>query len=252
MCKTTTLFYLLLQQHKKILLSFAFFPLFISSPGLTQTQIDADGTLQSNVNNLGNGLYSITGGTRPNNGTNLFHSLGNFSVEIGDTARFVHDAGVENIITRITGGSPSNIDGTIQTLIDETRTQASSANLFLINPQGIIFGPNATLDIGGSLIGSTADSIKFADGTIFSASKPNPVLSIDVPIGLQYGAEPGNIIVEGTGNRTGFTDPSINDYSLRKKSRPPGLQVSEGKTLALIGGNIALDGGESDRSRRTY
>ncbi|MEO0970816.1 MAG: hypothetical protein AAFX80_21455, partial [Cyanobacteria bacterium J06639_18] len=78
MCKITTLFHLLLHQHQKILFGFAIsFPLFISSPGLTQTQIDADGTLQSNVNNLGNGLYRITGGTRPNNGSNLFHSLGN-------------------------------------------------------------------------------------------------------------------------------------------------------------------------------
>ncbi len=242
MCTTTTLFYLLLQQHKKILLGFAiFFPLFMSSPALTQTQIDSDGTLQSNVNNLGDGLYSITGGTRPKNANNLFHSLGNFSVGTGDTVRFVHDTGVENIITRITGGSPSNIDGTIQTLINGSHS--SSANLFLINPQGMIFGENATLDIGGSFIGSTADSIEFADGKIFSASQPNPILTIDVPIGLQYGVEPGNIIIEGTGNSTGFANPSIHDYSLRKDFRPPGLQVGEGKTLALIGGNIVLDGG---------
>ena len=241
MCKTTTLFHLLLQQYKKILLGFAFFfPFITSSPALTQTQINADGTLPSNVNNLGGGLYSITGGARPNNAINLFHSLGKFSVGTGDTVRFVHDAGIQNIITRITGGSPSNIDGTIQTLIGGT--QASSANLFLINPQGIIFGPNATLDIGGSFIGSTADRIEFADGKSFSTSEPNPILSIDLPIGLQFGSNPNSTIsVRGNGNNLALQ----NDSSLSRAKRPNGLhyKTPNNQSLVLAAGKVELEGG---------
>ena len=241
MCKTTTLFHLLFQQHQKILLGFAFlFPLLISSPAFTQTQIDADATLQSNVNNLGDGLYNITGGTRPNNANNLFHSLGNFSVGTGDTVRFVHDAGVQNIITRITGGSPSNIDGTIQTLIDGTQT--SNANLFLINPQGIIFGENATLNIGGSFIGSTADSIEFADGQIFSASQPNPILSIDIPIGLQFGSNPNSTIsIQGNGSNLALQ----RDFSISRANRSSGLhyQTPNNQSLVLAAGQVELEGG---------
>lgn len=226
--------------RKKILFCVAF-SLVLETPlsALAQTQINPDGTLPSNVNNLGNGVYEITGGAKPNNATNLFHSLSNFSIQSGDTARFVHDAAIQNIITRITGGSPSNINGTIQTLINGT-TNTGNANLFIINPKGIIFGENARLNIGGSFIGSTADSLKFADGTEFSATNPttNPILTISIPLGLQYGANPGSIKVQGVGNNL-----TLRNNALVRNNRPVGLQVPNGKTLALVGGDVALSGG---------
>jgi filamentous hemagglutinin family protein len=209
---------------------------------LAQTQIKPDGTLPSNVNFTVGGVYEITGGTRPNNAANLFHSFKDFSLELGDTARFVHQPGVENVITRITGGSPSLINGTIGTLIQGS-TDRGRANLFMINPKGIIFGENAKLDIGGSFVGSTADSIKFADGTEFSANPTaNPILTISIPVGLQYGSNPDSTIrVNGPGNGLIFNQ----DNSLDRTNRPDGLHYENprGQTLALVGGNVVMDGG---------
>ncbi|MEM9271487.1 MAG: filamentous hemagglutinin N-terminal domain-containing protein [Cyanobacteria bacterium P01_F01_bin.143] len=204
----------------------------------TSAQIVPDATLPSNslaIPDASGNLIDITGGTT--SGNNLFHSFQEFSVLNGQTASFNNGLTIENILTRVTGNSISNIDGLIEA--------NGTANLFLINPNGIIFGENASLDIGGSFLGSTADSIQFSDGSLYSAVNPQtpPLLEINIPIGLQYGANAGNIIVSGRGNSTGFTDPSVNNYALIKDFRPAGLQVSQGKSLALIGGNIALDGG---------
>src|SRR5207249_7360588 len=94
------------------------------------------------------GAVTITGGTRPgNNGPNLFHSFGLFNVGASGTANFFNDTGLPTtkIVSRVTGGRPSNIFGTIQT------TGFGNANLFLMNPAGILFGPNATLNVGGSV-----------------------------------------------------------------------------------------------------
>ncbi len=213
-------------------------------PARAQTQITPDGSLPTNINNIGEGVYEITGGGQPNNSTNLFHSLKDFSIKSGDTARFVHPQGIENIITRITGGLPSQINGTIQTLIKGT-TDIGRANLFLINPSGIIFGENARLDIGGSFFATTADKLKFADGTEFVATSPtaNPLLTISVPIGLQYGSNPNSSIrVNGNGHNLGFSVDS--DY-VDRSNRPLGLHygTQTGKTIALVGANVVLDGG---------
>ncbi|MDJ0734609.1 MAG: S-layer family protein [Nostocaceae cyanobacterium] len=246
MCYSTTLLNLLLNRQKILcLLGFA---LFIKTPlpTLAQTQINVDGTLPTNINklnNINNRVYKITGGARPNNAINLFHSFQDFSIQSGDTVRFVHDSGIENIINRVTGGSPSHIDGTIQTLINGSIDNRGNANLFILNPRGIIFGENAKLDIGGSFIGSTADSIKFLDGKEFSATNPaDPILTISVPLGLQFGANPHSTIsVNGSGNNLELNP----NFSLNSSNRPQGLQYQtpKGQTLALIGGNVVLNGG---------
>ncbi|ABA23730.1 Filamentous hemagglutinin-like protein [Trichormus variabilis ATCC 29413] len=210
--------------------------------GLAQTQLNPDHTLPTNVNSIG-GVYDITGGNRPNNGANLFHSFQDFSIQSGDTARFIYDTGISNIITRITGGSPSQINGTIQTLLNGTNN-IGNANLFLINPHGIIFGANAKLDIGGSFIGTTADSIKFNDGKEFSAINPtvNPILTVNVPIGLQFGSHPTSTIqVQGSGNNFQLNP----DLSVDNSNRPSGLsyQTPNAQTLALVAGKVELAGG---------
>jgi filamentous hemagglutinin family protein len=188
-----------------------------SNPTLAEIVPDTTLPTNSTVTPSGN-TRVIEGGTRK--GDNLLHSFREFSFSIltsdttGDTALFNNDLAVKNIITRVTGGSPSNIDGMIQA--------RGSANLFFINPRGIIFGHNASLDIGGSFVATTANSMKFADGTEFSANGNVPLLTVSVPIGLQFGNNPGEII-------------QSNPIDL-----PLEMQVPSGKTLALVGGNISL------------
>ena len=202
--------------------------------GSVKAEIIGDQTLPVNtqVINQGN-IKLIEQGTQREQ--NLFHSFQEFSVDLNEIARFNHNADIQNIITRVTGSSASNINGTIQTLINGT-TNTGNANLFLINPNGIIFGENATLDIGGSFLGSTADSIRFVDGTEFSATANdnNALLTVSVPLGLQFGSNPGNIINRSQASPNG---------DVNFLSRPVGLRVEDGNTLALVGGNIALENG---------
>ncbi len=196
----------------------------LSTTSQAQSQTIPDSTLPNNTVATPNGNISIIeGGTRA--GSNLFHSFQEFSVPTGQEAYFNNALDIQNILSRVTGRNISNIDGTLRA--------NGTANLFVINPNGIIFGPNAQLNIGGSFIGSTASSIKFADGIEFTATNPSapPLLSINVPIGLQLGQNPGNIVNQSqAGSRAG-------------------LQVLPGQTLALVGGNVILDGGNLTASQ---
>jgi filamentous hemagglutinin family protein len=193
-------------------------------------QVIPDGTLSTTVSQSGNN-FTITNGDRV--GNNLFHSFSQFSIPSKGSAFFNNTSDVQNIFSRVTGGSVSNIDGFIKA--------NGNANLFLLNPSGIIFGANAKLNIGGSFIGTTAESIKFADGNEFSAinSQTKPLLSINIPIGLQMGNNPVPINVQGTGYKSTITNllsPIIRPLS------PTELRVQSGKTLALVGGNLNLNG----------
>jgi filamentous hemagglutinin family protein len=196
-------------------------------------QIVPDTTLPNNsiVNNVDN-LIEITGGTTA--GNNLFHSFTTFSVPTNFQAYFLNNPDLRNIITRVTGNSLSEIDGLIQA--------NGSTNLILINPNGIIFGSSASLNLGGSFLGSTANSIKFSDGSEFSSINPEatPILSINVPLGLQFGGDNGEIAVRGNGNNLIYNS---DNFVVIKDFRNLGLQVNNGETLALIGGNISLTGG---------
>jgi filamentous hemagglutinin family protein len=195
-------------------------------------QIKEDGTLGTNSSivtpSLINGQQTdqIDGGAI--HGKNLFHSFEQFSVLTGNTAYFNNAVNIENIITRVTGKSISNIDGILRA--------NGTANLFLINPNGIIFGPNASLNIGGSFVASTASSLNFADGTKFSATDPQttPLLTVSVPVGLQFGATPATIRNQSQASPGG----AINNLKA-----PVGLEVLPGKTLALVGGDLVLEGG---------
>jgi filamentous hemagglutinin family protein len=178
---------------------------------LCQAQVSSDPTLSTQVTLEGRN-FSITGGTQA--GDNLFHSFEQFSLLRGWSAFFDHALSIQNIIARVTGGSVSNINGLIKTNDD--------ANLFLINPSGIIFGRGARLNIGGSFIASTAEQIKFADSSTFNAKnvQAQPLLTLSAPVGLQFGNVPKGVIA--------------NEGSL--------LRVDPKKTIALVGGEISLQG----------
>lgn len=224
-----------LLSHTFWLLPFVFYLFLEVGAGVNASaEVVRDATLPNNsVVTPKGSTFEITGGTTA--GSNLFHSFEQFSVPTGGTAFFNHEGAIENIISRVTGTSASSIDGLIRA--------NGTANLFLLNPNGIIFGSNAALNMGGSFVGSTGNSIKFADGREFSTVnlQASPLLSVSAPIGLQYGATPGEVRVQGQGNNLFLNSPS--NPSVNRSDRPPGLQVSSGQTLALVGGNVTLEGG---------
>jgi filamentous hemagglutinin family protein len=182
---------------------------------------------------IGNANVQIDGGAR--RGSNLFHSFSQFSIPTGGSAYFNNAVGVQNIFSRVTGGSVSNIDGVIRA--------NGTANLFLLNPNGILFGPNASLNIGGSFVATTANSINFADNFQYSATNPQtkPLLTISVPVGLQIGANPGRIAVQGSGYDLSVAVPIFSP--IIRGSSTTGLRVPTRRTLALVGGNINIAGG---------
>ncbi|MDZ8135183.1 MAG: filamentous hemagglutinin N-terminal domain-containing protein [Nostoc sp. DedQUE04] len=180
-------------------------------------QITPDTTLPTNSSVTTNGnIFNITGGTKA--GSNLFHSFSEFSVPFGGTANFninINNTGdIQNIISRVTGGSVSNINGLIRV--------KTPANLFLINPNGIIFGSRARLDVKGSFVATTANAIAFGDRVIFSATNPttSPLLTI---------------------NPSAFLFNQIPTAPIQNNST--NLSVKNNLSLLLVGGDINMNGG---------
>ena len=165
------------------------FSTIISSTNIVFAQITPDKTLPNNSEiGIEGNITKINGGTQREG--NLFHSFEEFGVSTGGEAHFNNAVDIQNIFTRVTGKSFSDIDGLIKA--------NGAANLFLINPNGIIFRNNTRLDIGGVFLGRSSEKIIFSDGLEFSAINPqqSPLLSVNLPIGLQYGTNLTNIIVE--------------------------------------------------------
>jgi len=187
-------------------------------PNFAQAQITSDSTLGTTVNlspslPCTSGICAIAGGTTDSTGKNLFHSFQDFSVSTGAIASFNNAASIQNIISRVTGTNASTINGTIQA--------NSSANVFLINPNGIVFTPNAYLNIGGSFVATTANSIQFGNTGSFGTTTGNSVAILTVnPSAFFYNQIPQPIVNQGY------------------------LQVSPGNSLVLAGGNIAINGGQ--------
>jgi filamentous hemagglutinin family protein len=160
-----------------------------------------------------NGVPSelINGGA--SRGQNLFHSFLNFSIQAGRGAYFSNPSGILNILSRVTGNNPSNLNGTLGVL--------GNANLFFLNPNGIVFGANASLDVKGSFLATTADGIQFGDQGSFSAINPTApaVLTVN-PSALLF-----------------------NQIAAQPINSQATLRVPEGRSLLLAGGPVSLDGG---------
>jgi filamentous hemagglutinin family protein len=190
-------------------------------------QIVPDNTLGSESSRLtpnatvrGNTVDRIDGGAT--RGTYLFHSFSEFNVGDGQQVYFSDPAGIETILTRVTGNNVSNILGTLG--VD------GPANLFLLNPRGVVFGPNARLDIAGSFVVSTGDRFTFPDGTEFSATNPQapPLLTVNVSIGLQ----PGQGAITHTGDLSVGQDLTLSAGALTVQGA-----LTAGQNLTLEGQN---------------
>lgn len=224
---------------KPVLCAFLLIVTFIPmSPSVGDAQVTTNITssgLNTQVNQVGNSS-TITGGTRPGNGPNLFHSFGNFSLGGGNLANFLNDTGLptSNILGRVTSGNLSNIDGTIQT------TGFGSANLFLMNPSGIVLGPSASLNVGGSVSFTTAQYLRLFDGVSSANFYANPandglansILTIN-PSAFEF--------LSASPAAYGFlTAPAPNATLTVQGSL---LKVPEGQSLSLVGGDITIQSG---------
>ncbi|MEH2169224.1 MAG: S-layer family protein [Nostoc sp.] len=191
-------------------------------------QITPDGTLGNNssiitpnVNIKGLPADRIDGGAI--RGANLFHSFGEFNVRESQRVYFANPTGISNILTRVTGSNISNILGTLGV--------NGGANLFFINPNGILFGKNARLDVAGSFVASTANSFVFGNGLKFSATNPQT---------------PSALL---TVNLSALLFNQLQAGRIENKSIAPagdnlfGLRVPDSRSLVLVGGDVAIDGG---------
>jgi filamentous hemagglutinin family protein len=206
-----------------VLALFALFPFLSATGSEGQTTSITSSGLNTNVTTgsidpAGRQNYDITGGTRPGNGANLFHSFGDFSIGTNNVARFLNDSGLAttNILSRVTGGHVSNIFGEIST------ANFPGANFYLINPAGVVFGPSASLNVSGSVNISTADYLRLTDGVRFNAVPgPQDTLLSTAPVAA-----------------FGFLNLAPRPISVQGNSSGPTL--STGKDLSLVGGNIDI------------
>jgi filamentous hemagglutinin family protein len=179
----------------------------------TAQHITIDGSL-SPAQTLVGPNYAIGANLGRQVGGNLFQSFGALALSSGEKATFTGPATVTNVIGRVTGGSPSSINGAINSMI-------TGANVYLINPAGIVFGPNATINVSGSFRAASADYLRMSDGSRFQATNPGgSTLTAAAPAAFGFlSATPGAITVNGAT-----------------------LTTPTGQTLGLVGGAINLAG----------
>ena len=211
-------------------------------PSFAQSNITPDNSLgneasqiNENINIKGIPSTLVEGGAK--RGQNLFHSFSEFNIDEGRGAYFlVPDNVIQNVLTRVTGNNPSNILGILGTISDRNFSP-SNANLFLINPNGIVFGQNASLDLSGSFVGTTANAVGFGNTGLFSATNPQPSGLLTVA--------PSAFLFNQINKAASIQNNSVADVGLNPSTlfTPRGLRVADGKSLLLLGGDINFDGG---------
>lgn len=195
------------------------------SPAEAQVPV-SDSTTGTSINAIVPGFeFEITGGIAA--GSNLFHSFDQFSIPSLGSATFINDvAAIQNVIGRVTGANPSIINGLLT-----TGGLSPDFNLFLINPNGIVFGPGGALDIGGSFIASTGHAVQFGSEGIFNAS---PTTSSDLNL---LTIAPSAILF----NQINAAQP-LNAIEVNGST----LSVPTQQSLVLLGGNSAPDATATD------
>jgi len=209
----------------------------------SNSQVLPDLSLNSQVTSPDGLNFLIQAGNQ--SGRNLFHSFTEFSIPLGGTATFANPVEIETIFSRVTGTKLSNIEGLL--------AAQGSANLFFLNPNGIVFGPEARLNIGGSFLATSASNIEFSDGIDFGAvpSTSAPLLSLGIPTGLQYGTTAGGIVVLGTeGSNSLVINSSLSN--LDRSDSEATLAVGPGKSLTLLGGEVLLQKGNLQANGGLY
>lgn len=202
-----------------------------SPPALAQVIPDTTLGLEASQPQLQGSQIIVEGGA--NRGLALFHSFDQFNVADGQQVFFANPQGIDAILSRVTGTTPSNLDGTLGVL--------GPADLFLLNPNGILFGPNAQLDLPGSFTASTADSFQVGDVT-FSATVPEPVplLSINVLPGIQFGANAPDRLIQNQANLTLTPQQQLSfDGGIIQQA---GQIAIPGGTVDLRGSSLSLTG----------
>src|SRR5438105_7702984 len=154
-------------------------------------------------------------------GGNLFHSFNQFDLNSTQSATFTGPSNVQNILSRVTSGSPSSIDGTVNSHIVE-------ANLFFLNPAGVMFGPHAQLNVSGSVAISTANYVKMADGGRFNANLGG-----------------GDTLTSAPVSSFGFLNSAPAGVSMIGST----LDVASQKSFSAAAGSITMNGGRVQGSR---
>ena len=207
------------------------------APVLAQSSIVVDDTLPGVAREeLAGPDYRIDETRGALNGANLFFSFERFGLTAAESATFEGPASVERIVSRVTGGDISSIDGLLRSDID-------GASLYLVNPAGIVIGENAELDIQGGFHVSTADVLEFADGGEFHASNP----ALDTPLSMApiaawgfLGGEPAPIEIRGAQLLSG---------ELRPMNPVDGSREFRGASVSILGGDVSIGAGSSPARR---
>lgn len=219
-------------------------------------QIITDGSMGAAMNLSGpNFQIPETLGTRA--GANLFHSFQSFNLSQGERATFTGGTGIQHLVARVTGGTVSKIDGMLA-------SEVPGANLYLMNPAGVVFGPNARLQVPGDFAVTTADQIEFAMGSPFGSKLNQTVtLSSAAPVAFGFlGDNPkaisfnGSQLAVGVGRLFNIVGGALEFRSSSDISAPSGnlLLASVGSPGSLLManpvtsqfsslGDIALTGG---------
>jgi filamentous hemagglutinin family protein len=199
----------------------------------TAGQVTTDGSMGA-ATTLTGPNYTVSQDLGTTVGNNLFHSFGTFNLSQGDVATFTGADTIQNVISRVTDGNPSNIDGTIQ-------SQIGNANFFFINPAGVVFGQNAKVNVPGDFHVSTANELRFADGTKYNLTTPRGSLTAAPPEAFGFLGKTGDIVIEGSqlkfkeGTNVSFTGGSITSNGATIEVPRGSLRVyGQGDTVGTV------------------